>query len=164
MTQLRLGGLTHCPDHGRAILALEDLAGRWRLALAVEPHEAGRLGRELGQAGCRCNPIYDFIQALVATFEAGLLKVVLDDVNGAGVGAFLYLGREGAELPVACYPPDAVALALRAQAPIYATPEAMAHACPTPLPPDPPPGSADLRRWLERVTPQDFDAPGAPEA
>ena len=50
-----------------------------------------------------------------------------------------------------CYPPDAIALALRAGVPIYATQDALTHAEPSPTPP---PGA--VSEWLERVRPSDF--------
>lgn len=53
-----------------------------------------------------------------------------------------------------CYPPDAIALALRAGIPIYATPDALGHAEPSPTPP---PGV--VSEWLERVRPADFRQP-----
>jgi len=57
-------------------------------------------------------------------------------------------------VPVPCYPPDAIALALRAGIPIYATHDALAHAEPSP----PPPADA-VSEWLERVRPADFRPP-----
>lgn len=101
---------------------------------------------------CACNPIYDFIQALLDSVQAGLLRIVLDDVEGVGIGAFLYVRQGDAERPLTCYPPDAVALALRMRVPIYATDAALRHA--QPISPSLAPG--EMADWLERVRPEDF--------
>ena len=90
---------------------------------------------------------------LLDSFEAGLARIVLDDVQGEGIAGLVYVGRGGAELPVPCYPPDAIALALRAGVPIYATAAALSHAEP------PSPAAGAVEAWLETVRPEDFDAP-----
>jgi bifunctional DNase/RNase len=54
-------------------------------------------------------------------------------------------------------PADALALALKAQAPILASDAALAHACPA----DPELRDHVIRRWLARLSPADFDAGSA---
>jgi bifunctional DNase/RNase len=76
---------------------------------------------------------------------------VLDDVQGEGIAGLVYVGWGGAERPVPCYPPDAIALALRAGVPIFATPAALSHAVPSPPPVE------GVQDWLERVRPDDFN-------
>ena len=69
------------------------------------------------------------------------------------------MGWDGAELPVPCYPPDAIALALRAGVPIYATAAALSHADPAP------PAPGVVTAWLDQVRPDDFQgSPPAPMA
>ena len=58
----------------------------------------------------------------------------LEDVQGEGISGIVYVGAGGSELPVPCYPPDAIALALRAGIPIYATPDALGYAEVTAIP------------------------------
>jgi bifunctional DNase/RNase len=69
-------------------------------------------------------------------------------------GRVLHVQWAGAELAVPCYPPDALALALRTGLPIYATGDALAHA--QPLPAEPGMTSGDVGAWLQRVKPDDF--------
>lgn len=61
--------------------------------------------------------------------------------------------REGAELLLPCHPADALALAVRARAPIMAQDSALALARPGP----PPPPEDDVQGWLDRVRPGDFE-------
>lgn len=150
MVQMRIRELACSVDHRRTIIVLEDAEQRYRLTFSANPHEAHRLAREMGRAGCACNPVYDFIEALLGSFEATVSRIVLDDVGENGIRALVYLRRGGEELPLPCYPPDALALALREKAPIYATPDSLAHAEPLS------PGSAEVRQWLKRVRPEDF--------
>jgi len=89
-------------------------------------------------------------------------RVVLEDVKGQGIGSRVYVRSGGDELGVPCYPPDALALALRAKVPIYATADALTHAQRVAPSVDAGGGVADTRRevtrWLERVRPTDFSS------
>jgi hypothetical protein len=93
----------------------------------------------------------DFVGALLGSFEAGVTRVVLDDVQGEGIAGLVFVGW--GELPVPCYPPDAIALALRTGVSIHATAAALAHAQPAPVPaPD------EVSAWLDGLRPTDFRA------
>jgi hypothetical protein len=60
---------------------------------------------------------------------------------------------------VPCYPPDAIALALRTGVSIYATAAALSHAAPAPVP-----EATEVSAWLEALRPTDFTAGGGAEA
>jgi bifunctional DNase/RNase len=68
------------------------------------------------------------------------------------VWASLVLSRAGAVVRLTCHPADALALALRARAPILASEGALAHACPA----DHELRAHAVRRWLDRLSPSDF--------
>jgi hypothetical protein len=110
------------------------------MTFAADSHEAVRLGRVVRHGPQACHPIFDFVRALLSSLEAGVTRVVLEDVGGEG-----------------SYPPDAIALALRMGIPIYATHDALAHAEPSP----PPPADA-VSEWLERVRRSTSDRPPRP--
>lgn len=156
MVLVRILDLACSADHQRAIVVLEDVEQRVRLTFSTDPNEARRLAREMGRARCACNPVYDFIQSLLCTCQATISRVVLDDMGGKGIGALIYLRRAEVELSLPCYPPDALALALRARVPVYATTKVLAHAQPLSAPGTLPPGPAQVTQWLARVKPEDF--------
>jgi bifunctional DNase/RNase len=137
-----------------AVERLEPTSGTLTITFAADSHEAVRLGRVVQHGPQACHPIFDFVRALLSSLEAGVTRVVLEDVQGEGISGIVYVGAGGSELPVPCYPPDAIALALRAGIPIYATQDALTHAEPSPTPP---PGA--VSEWLERVRPSDFRQP-----
>ncbi len=157
MTPMRIRALVPSPDEERAVVVLEDVEQRFQFAFSADLHEAHRLGRAVGSAQCTCNPIYDFIEALMSTLQAAMTRVVLDDAGALGIRAVVWLQCGEARLPIPCYPPDALGLALRAKVPIYATAEALAYARPLTSAGDVPrPGPAEVSRWLQRVSPDDF--------
>lgn len=163
MTLMRLREMLSCRTHQRAVIVLEDVGQRVRLTFHADPDEARRLGQELRRGRSACHPIYDFIGGLLQVFQAAPVRVVLDDVQGAGIGALIHLRTTEAQLAVPCYPTDAVALALRASLPIYATPGALDHAQPAPPLGAAPDEGGEVRQWLEEVKPEDFwSAPEEP--
>ncbi len=157
MIPLRIRGLGSTRDNKRTVILLEDPEQRFRLAFSTDPDEAKRLAREMGRAGCRCNPVYDLIQSFLEAFQATITRVVLEDAGYHGLAARveLRLRASGLGMVLPCYPPDALALALRIGAPIYATASALAQAestCGQPFLPS----DVDVSRWVDRLNPEDF--------
>jgi bifunctional DNase/RNase len=155
MTLMRIQELASCPQHRRALVVLEDVGGRRRLTFYADPYETRRLAQAMTRGRQTCHPVYDFIRVLLGKLGASLTRVVLEDVSGHGIGALVHVKQGASEVPVTCYPPDALALALRERLPIYATAEALDHA--EPLPPRAAEPHA-VSEWLNRVEPHDFEA------
>jgi bifunctional DNase/RNase len=153
MTLMQVREMRLCPTHRTALVRLDDSEHRMTMTFSAEPREASRLARVIECGPQACSPVFDFVRALLDSFEAGVARIVL----GEGIAGLVYVGWGGAELPVPCYPPDAIALALRAGVPIYATAAALSHADPTPLP-------DTLGAWLDRVRPDDFEAPAGEQS
>lgn len=156
MNLMRLRELTSCAQHDRVVVVLEDVAQLRRLTFYAEAQEARRLAQQIQRGPRACHPVFDFIQALLRTWHATPVRVVLEDVEGEGIGALVYLRQGEIELSISCYPPDALTLALRSSVPIYATAEALAHAEEVAAA-DGLGGGEDVTGWLERVTPRDFE-------
>jgi bifunctional DNase/RNase len=153
MVLMQLRCLAPCHRHERVLVVLEDAAGARRLTFYAHPGETRRLEQTVERGRAACHPVYDFVRALLGAVGATALRVVLEDVRGHGIGALVHVRHGDTETVVSCYPPDAVALAIREQLPIYATDAALDHAVPvTP----PPAGPADVGDWLDRVRPRDF--------
>jgi bifunctional DNase/RNase len=151
MILMRLRELTSCAHHERVLITLDETTGPRRITFFADTDDARRLAREMTRGTRACHPIFDFIQALLSAWHAAPVRVVLEDVNGDGVGALVYLRQGEIESSISCYPPDALTLALRTGVPIYATPDVLRHAGTGPMEPD------DTARWLERVRPKDFE-------
>jgi bifunctional DNase/RNase len=151
MTLMRLREPTSCPHHSRVLITLDDTTGARRITFYADADDARRLAREMARGPRACHPIFDFIQTLLKSWHAVPVRVVLEDVNGDGIGALVYLCQGEIESSISCYPPDALTLALRTGMPIYATPDVLRHACSSLM------EHPDTARWLERVRPKDFE-------
>src|SRR5262245_36353255 len=157
MTPVRVRGLHGVARDAEAVLVVETLAGGGAFAFRIPPGEAARVARVLGLAGCRRVPVYELIGALAAGLGGRLSAAVLEMRPGGVVGRVRIVPSEGDEhvLELPCRPADAIALALRVGAPIYATGAPLA-----PCAPDTAGGDASsVAAWLERVRPRDFIAP-----
>jgi bifunctional DNase/RNase len=155
MTEMRVVDLCTCRQTDRPKVLLEDVGrSRW-LSFYLPMNEANRLARVVGVTQCANVPIFDLCRQIA---EAAGLEVVRAEIDGdqCGVIASLVVRRDGREVALACHPADAMALALRAQAPIVASAAALAHACPA----DHELRANAVRRWLDRLGPADFGNQG----
>lgn len=157
MTRMYVKALRPAPETHQALVVLETATGERWLGFFIPANEANRLAQVLGLTPCSCTPVYDLVLHLVermgGTIAHMLVVGSIDGVTGA-----LVLARGASELTLPCHPADGLALALRASAPIYASPEALAHACPAAKPTAAAPSASGVADWLERVSPDDFTA------
>jgi hypothetical protein len=158
MTLMQIQELIFCPQHKRGLIVLEDTTQRLTLAFDVHPDEVPRLARIMTSSQHAVHPLYDFIQALLETFLVTPTDVVLDDVPGKGLMAFVQVQRAGSMHSIPCYAPDALALAAQLKTPIYATAGALVHAelrTPSPnlLVHE---SEEDMQAWIARIKPTDF--------
>jgi bifunctional DNase/RNase len=154
MILMRIRELTLCEQHDRVLVALDDVGGGRHLTFYADAEDGRRLARELAHGPRACHPVFDFIVALLRSWHAAPVRVVLEDVDGSGLGAVVYLRQGEIESSISCYPPDALTIALRTGVPIYASPDVLSHAEAS----APSLDDTDTARWLDAVRPQDFEA------
>jgi uncharacterized protein len=158
MTLMQIREIASCPHHKRTIIMLEDVHQCLRLTFYADPDEACRLTQELERGPYACHPVYDFMRRLLAALQATATRVVLDVVQGEGLDGFVYVQQAESEQGVPCYASDALALALRANLPIYATAEALAYAERLPPSSSTFDEGGEMRQWLAQVRPEDFSS------
>jgi bifunctional DNase/RNase len=151
MVLMRLHELHRCGTHDATVVVLEDVAQSRRLTFSADRSEAQRLADAVTRGPRACHPIFDFVRALLRALGTAPARVVLEDVDGRGLGAFVVIRHGETDMSITCYPPDAVAIALREGLSIYATPAALDHAKPIAQP-------DDVTRWLQDIRPEDFSA------
>src|SRR5262245_33206867 len=151
MTRMTVKHIKAGTNGDDAILVLQTADGARYLGFFVPMNEANRLARVLGMTGCRCSPIYDLLMALGKAVATPIGRAVLD-VTPDGIGATLVFQHREDDITIECHPADAVALAVRAHAPIYATLAAMVHACPAGAHPE---VADETLRWLATIRPDE---------
>jgi bifunctional DNase/RNase len=153
MQRMTVKSLKQGASGEEAILVLQTAEADRYLGFVVPMNEANRLARALGLSACRCSPILDLLLALSVSVEARIERAVLDG-SPEGISAVLAFQHGDREVEIEAHPADAVALAVRVHAPIFATPTALVHACPAEAPARP--DGEDTARWLATVRPENF--------
>jgi bifunctional DNase/RNase len=119
MTPMRVIEVSTCRQTGQPLVLLQaEGRDRW-LAFYVPMNEANRLARCPGMTSCPCTPIFELTEQLVGHMGAAVVRAYLEG-DEWGISAGLVLERDGLELALPCHPADALALAVRARAPILA--------------------------------------------
>jgi hypothetical protein len=119
--EVRLAGIDPRGDD-QAVLLLVDAAGRKMLPISVSPEQAESIYR--GHTGARTpRPLtHELLVNVLAALGAKLTRIDVTDLREGTYYAELTLESGGRTLKVDSRPSDAIALALRVGAPIFAEP------------------------------------------
>jgi uncharacterized protein len=112
-------------DHHVPVIVLRDDLGR-ELRLIVSSCEALAVQIALGQHIFARPLTHDLGLRIIERLHSRLTRVTIDAVSAYESHALLSIHAEGEEVPVDARPGDAIALALRAEAPIYVNEELLA--------------------------------------
>ncbi len=108
---------------------------------------------------------HDLLQTVLEQLSATVTRIIVSDVRDATYFAEIHLARNGSQLVIDSRPSDAIALALRAEAPIFVEDKVASQGIPLRKSGDGDERSAELgdeldpqefQKFLERVKPGDF--------
>jgi bifunctional DNase/RNase len=98
---------------------------------------------------------HDLLKNVIADLHGRIKKIVVSDLKENTFYALIYLEVGGELMAVDARPSDAIALALRARAPIFVEETVIDHAKTVDLAPEK--GDAErLQKWLEGLDPDDM--------
>jgi hypothetical protein len=160
--EMKVRGLALDPLSNLPIIILRDDEEKRSLPIWIGIYEANAIALELEKIETPRPMTHDLIKNILETLEARVLKVVVTDLKENTFYAVLHLQLGGAEHTVDARPSDAIALALRAGAPIYVDEEVVRKAKNLevgkeggePMKADDP---DRLREWLQNIKPEDFE-------
>jgi bifunctional DNase/RNase len=109
------------PSRDRINLVLKEKSGARRLVVAVGQLEAGSIVQDadLGYKLDAQVTAYSMTRSIADGLGGKIQRVVVNDANDRSFFAKVVLATENREVAVDAAPSDAIALALRAKAPIY---------------------------------------------
>ena len=99
---------------------------------------------------------HDLLKNLIQSMNGQLDRIVITELKDDTFFAVLWLTQDGEPVTVDARPSDAIALALRADCPIYVAEPVLAVARLNPAGPPDNPSTDDLRRWLEGLNDEDL--------
>ncbi len=121
LIEVKVKGIVVDPKANNPVVVLADLAGQRALPIWIGVFEAEAISRGLEEVITLRPMTHDLMKQILDTFQVSVNRVVITDLKGNTFYANLYLDVDGEEVTVDSRPSDAIALAVRAKAPIFVT-------------------------------------------
>jgi hypothetical protein len=164
--EVTVRGLTLDPVTNAPIVILKPERGARLLPIWIGVFEANAIALEMEKVATPRPMTHDLVKNLLEVLGAEMARVVVDNLRENTFYASIYLRMNGQERRLDARPSDAIAIALRAGAPIFVTQDVLSRAQGIEIEEDL--GATEQwRQWLERIKPEDFGrftAEGRPEA
>ncbi len=122
---LRVDRIGLDPEHGQAIVLLKDDEGHRYLPISVGPFEANAIALAVEKVKPPRPLTHDLLKNVIEGLEGTVTRILIDDLREAGDGtgtfyAQITLESGGRQIEIDSRPSDAIALAVRTGAPIFA--------------------------------------------
>ncbi|MGH9369948.1 MAG: bifunctional nuclease family protein [Vicinamibacterales bacterium] len=152
---MTIKGLMVDPITNMPIIILRDNDGQRVLPIWVGVFEANAIALQIENVSTPRPMTHDLLRNVIHDLRAEIRKIVVSDLKENTFYALIHLEINGEPLAVDARPSDAIALALRARAPIYVEDRVIDHAKTIDFAPDK--GDAErLQKWLESLDPDEM--------
>lgn len=153
---MEIKGLMLDPSSKAPIVVLRDEEARVLLPIWIGIFEANAIAMQVENVAVPRPLTHDLLKSVVEQLGAEVQKILISDLRDNTFYAMIYLAlANGGEMTVDSRPSDAIALALRTDAPIFVLPSVLEKAQAVDLTLE----SGDeerLKKWLEEVDPEDL--------
>ncbi len=154
--EVRIRGLMMDPATNMPIVVLKDVASETVMPIWVGIFEANAIAIEIEKAAAPRPMTHDLTRNLIHYLNGTLERVVITELRDDTFFATLWLRQNDERLTVDARPSDAIALALRADCPIYVSEQVMQSAKLNTSGPPEGPTAEQLRGWLEGLNDEDM--------
>ena len=155
--EMTIKGLMVDPITNMPIIILRDKDGQRVLPIWVGVFEANAIALQIENVTTPRPMTHDLLKNVIADLRGSIEKIVVSDLKDNTFFALIYLSVGGEVMAIDARPSDAIALALRARAPIFVEETVIDHAKTVDLTPEK--GDAErvhLEKWLESLDPDDM--------
>lgn len=156
MIRVTVQGLTIDQASNSPILILKEVDGERSLPIWIGLLEATAIASELEKVGFSRPMTHDLLKNILGTLSFTLSKVEVTELKDNTFYALLHLLGPGGTVTVDSRPSDAIALALRCEAPIFVAETVLEQSAVSPTAGD---SSEPEEKWkdvLESMDPDDF--------
>lgn len=153
--EMKIRGLMVDPSSNAPIVILKDVKGETVLPIWVGLYEANAIALEVEKATVPRPMTHDLVRNVIRGLNARVQRVVVTELRNDTFFATIWLEQGGELVTVDARPSDALALALRADCPIFVDEDVLRVAKVIPNPTDQA-SAEDLRRWLEGLNDEDL--------
>ena len=158
MLEMKVKGLTIDPLTNMPIVILKDLEEERALPIWVGIFEANAIALEMESVPTPRPMTHDLIKNILEGIQAEVSRIVVNDLQDNTFYAVILLSFNGTEVTIDARPSDAIALALRVDAPIYVAKKVLDEARLIDLPDTEQleDDKEQWKEWLENIRPEDF--------
>lgn len=153
--EVKIRGLMMDPVTNMPIVILKDVAGDAILPIWVGVYEANAIALEIEKVQTPRPMTHDLIKNVLVGLQAVVRKVVVTELKEDTFYALIWVERNGGTITIDSRPSDALALALRTDAPIFVEEEVLKSSRLATTVADKV-GNEELRRWLENLGDEDL--------
>ncbi len=158
MIQMRVMGIAIDTRTGNPIVVLNDMENRKALPIWIGSAEASSIIRKIENLKVLRPMTHDLMINFIKATGYDIEKVEINDVDNETYFSTVYLSnREGKVLEVDARPSDAIALALRAEAPIYVTENVLMDGSVTCDAQKDEEEAQEFRNFVQSIKPSDFE-------
>jgi hypothetical protein len=154
--EVRIRGLMMDPATNMPIVVLKDVASDSVMPIWVGIFEANAIAIEIEKMSAPRPMTHDLTRNLMQLLNAELERIVITEIKDETFYAVLWLRQGEDQIAVDARPSDAIALALRADCPIFVAEQVMASAKLNPNGTVEGPTAEQLRNWLEGLNDEDL--------
>ena len=153
--EMVIKGLMVDPITNMPIIILRDRDGERVLPIWVGVFEANAIALQIENISTPRPMTHDLLRNVLRDLHATVQRIVVSDLKDNTFYALIYVDVNGELTAIDARPSDAIALALRTQAPIFVEECVIDHAKTVDFAPEK--GDSDrLQRWLESLDPEEL--------
>ncbi len=153
--EFKIKGLIMDPLTNSPIVILQSVEKNTLLPIWVGIFEANAIALQIERIDTPRPLTHDLIKNILMQLDANVDKIVVTDLQENTFYAVIHLRMNGDRITIDSRPSDAIALALRTDAPIYVTEEVINNSRNISLEKDNL-DSEDIKKWLENLNPDDM--------
>ena len=142
---MKIEGLLFDPRSNMYILLLKEINGHETLPIWIGKPEADSIALALGKIVTPRPLTHDLLKNVIYELKMKITKVVITEIIDNTYYAGLYIEKEGTEIPIDSRPSDAIAVAIRVNAPIFVDESVITYR-----------NNDELEDWLKNLKPEDF--------
>lgn len=155
LIEMTIKGVTVDPVTNVPIIILRDSADQRTLPIWVGVAEANAIALQIENVATTRPMTHDLLRNVISDLRATVERVVVTDVRDNTFFALIHLDTPGGPVAIDARPSDAIALALRTQAPIMVEESVIENARSVDTSKDA--GQTErLQQWLESLDPDDL--------
>jgi uncharacterized protein len=155
LIEMNIKGLMVDPITNMPIIILRDRDGQKVLPIWVGVFEANAIALQIENISTPRPMTHDLLRNVIHDLKAVIQKIVVSDLKENTFYALIYLTVNGEAMAIDARPSDAIALALRARAPIFVEDTVIDNAKTVDFAPEK--GDSErLQKWLESLDPDDM--------